>query len=105
MAVNALAMFSHRIALYIGGYYTLLGGVDAVVFTGGIGENSYSARQAIAAHLRVLGVELDEEKNKSTFGTLATISRQGSRTPVIVIPTNEELMIARETFRVVTGAN
>ncbi len=104
MAVNALAMFSHRIALYIGGYYTLLGGVDAIIFTGGIGENSFPARQAIAAHLRVLGVDLDVEKNKSTFGTLATISRQGSRTPVVVIPTNEELMIARETFRVVTGA-
>ncbi len=104
MAVNALAMFAHRAALYIGGYYTLLGGVDAIVFTGGIGENSFPARKAIADHLRVLGVELDEAKNKATFGTLSNISRQGSRTPVIVIPTNEELMIARETFRVVTGA-
>jgi acetate kinase len=103
-AVNAFAMFAHRAALYIGGYYTLLGGVDAIVFTGGIGENSFPARKAIAANLRALGVELDEEKNKSTFGTLANISRQGSRTPVIVIPTNEELMIARETFRVVTAA-
>ena len=102
-AVNAFAMFAHRAALYIGGYYTLLGGVDAIVFTGGIGENSFPARKAIAANLRALGVELDEEKNKSTFGTLANISRQGSRTPVIVIPTNEELMIARETFRVVTA--
>ena len=104
-AVNAFAMFAHRAALYIGGYYTLLGGVDAIVFTGGIGENSFPARKAIAANLRALGVELDEEKNKSTFGTLANISRQGSRTPVIVIPTNEELMIARETFRVVTAAD
>ena len=103
-AENAINMFGHRTALYIGGYYTLLGGVDAIVFTGGIGENSFPARKAIAANLRALGVELDEEKNKSTFGTLATISRQGSRTPVIVIPTNEELMIARETFRVVTAA-
>ena len=103
-AVNAFAMFAHRAALYIGGYYTLLGGVDAIVFTGGIGENSFPARKAIAANLRALGVELDEEKNKSTFGTLANISRQGSRTPVIVIPTNEELMIARETFRVITAA-
>ena len=103
-AVNAFAMFAHRAALYIGGYYTLLGGVDVIVFIGGIGENSFPARKAIAANLRALGVELDEEKNKSTFGTLANISRQGSRTPVIVIPTNEELMIARETFRVVTAA-
>jgi acetate kinase len=103
-AVNAFAMFAHRTALYIGGYYTLLGGVDAIIFTGGIGENSYPARRAIANNLRALGVELDDEKNKATFGTLANISRQGSRTPVIVIPTNEELMIARETFRLVTAS-
>jgi acetate kinase len=102
--VNAFAMFAHRTALYIGGYYTLLGGVDAIIFTGGIGENSYPARRAIANNLRALGVELDDEKNKATFGTLANISRQGSRTPVIVIPTNEELMIARETFRLVTAS-
>ncbi|NLN01974.1 MAG: acetate kinase [Lentisphaerae bacterium] len=102
-AVNAFAMFAHRTALYIGGYYTLLGGVDAIIFTGGIGENSHPARQAIANNLRALGVELDDEKNKATFGTLGTISREGSRTPVIVIPTNEELMIARETFRLVSA--
>ena len=103
-SVNALAMFAHRAALYIGGYFTLLGGVDAIIFTGGIGENSFPARKAIADHLRAIGVELDEAKNMATVGTLGNISRQGSRTPAIVIPTNEELMIARETFRVVGGA-
>ncbi len=102
MAANALAMFAHRIALYIGGYYTLVGGADAIIFTGGIGENSFPARRAIIDNLKAIGVEVDEEKNKSTFGTLATISRPRSRTRLIVIPTNEELMIARETNRVVS---
>ncbi len=103
MAVTALAMFAHRIALYIGGYYTLLGHVDAIVFTGGIGENSFPARQMIVNNLKGLNIELDEAKNKATVGTLATITRPGSAVPLMVIPTNEELMIARETFRIVTG--
>jgi acetate kinase len=101
-ALNAIEMFAHRAALYIGGYYTLLGGADAIVFTGGIGENSAPARKAIISRLEAIGCKLDEAKNKSTFGTLGIISTATSKTPAIVIPTNEELMIVRETFRIIS---
>lgn len=98
-AENALNMFAHRIALYIGGYFTLLGGADAVIFTGGIGENSAPARKTIVSRLEALGCKLDEAKNKATSGILGVISTDTSKLPALVIPTNEELMIARETFR------
>lgn len=98
-AQNALNMFAHRVVLYIGGYYTLLGGADAIVFTGGIGENSAPARKMIISQLEVLGCKLDEVKNKAVMGTQGVISTDNSKLPAIVIPTNEELMIARETFR------
>jgi acetate kinase len=102
-AQNALEMFGHRTAFYIGAYYTLLGGADAVVFTGGIGENSTPARKAIVSRLEALGCKLDEAKNKATVGTAGAISTDGSRLTALVIPTNEELMIARETFRVLSA--
>lgn len=102
-ADNAINMFGHRAALYIGGYFTLIGGADAIIFTGGIGENSAPARKAIISRLEALGCKLDEAKNKAVFGTLGTISTDTSKTPAIVIPTNEELMIARETFRLLAA--
>jgi len=98
-AENALNMFAHRIALYVGGFFTLLGGADAVIFTGGIGENSAPARKTIISRLEALGCKLDETKNKATVGVTSVISTDTSKLPAIVIPTNEELMIARETFR------
>jgi acetate kinase len=103
-AENALNMFGHRTALYIGGYFTLLGGADAIIFTGGIGENSSPARKAIISRLEAIGCKLDEVKNKAVFGTLGVVSTDTSKTPAIVIPTNEELMIARETFRLLAAA-
>ncbi len=103
-AQNALDMFGHRAALYIGGYFTLLGGADAVIFTGGIGENSIPGRKAIVSRLDALGCKLDEARNKAVFGTLGPISTETSKLPAVVIPTNEELMIARETFRVLARA-
>jgi acetate kinase len=103
-AQNALDMFGHRAALYIGGYFTLLGGADAVIFTGGIGENSFPARRAILSRLEAIGCKLDDAKNKAVFGTLGVVSADSSKLPAIVIPTNEELMIARETFRLLTNA-
>ncbi|MCL1922206.1 MAG: acetate kinase [Kiritimatiellaeota bacterium] len=102
-ARNAIKMFAHRTALYIGGYYTLLGGADAVIFTGGIGENSAPARRAIISRLKAIGCNLDAKKNKATSGTLNDISTKDSTTRAIVIPTNEELMIVRETFRIITA--
>ncbi len=102
-AENALNMFGHRAALYIGGYYTLLGGADAIIFTGGIGENSVPGRKAIISRLDAIGCELDEARNKTQPGTISLISTDRSKTPAIVIPTNEELMIARETFRLLSS--
>ena len=102
-AENALNMFGHRIALYIGGYFTLLGGADAVIFTGGIGENSAPARKTIVSRLEALGCKLDDAKNKATAGIVGTISTDNSKLPAIVIPTNEELMIARDTFRLLSS--
>lgn len=102
-AKTALDMFAHRIVLYIGGYFALLGRVDGIVFSGGIGENSDEARKAICDRLHGIGVDIDEDANASTHGTLRCISKEGSKLPVWVVPTNEELMIARETFRIVAG--
>jgi len=101
-AENALNMFGHRTAFYIGGYYSLLGGADAIIFTGGIGENSAPARRAILSRLEALGCKLDEAKNKAIMGTAGAITTDTSKLPAVVIPTNEELMIARETFRVLS---
>lgn len=101
-AQNALEMFGHRTAFYIGAYYTLLGGADAIIFTGGIGENSAPARKTVITRLEALGCKLDEAKNKAIVGTPGTVSTDASKLAAIVIPTDEELMIARETFRVLT---
>jgi acetate kinase len=101
-AENALNMFGHRTAFYIGGYYSLLGGADAIIFTGGIGENSAPARRAILSRLEALGCKLDEAKNKAIMGTAGAITTDTSKLPAVVIPTDEELMIARETFRVLS---
>lgn len=102
-AQNAIDMFAHRAALYIGGYFTLVGGAHAVVFTGGIGENSAPARQAILSRLDALGCHLDEKRNQEIGGgKTGAISTSASTLPALVIPTNEELMIAREAHRLLT---
>ena len=95
----ALEMLAYRVALYIGAYNTVVGGADAIVMTGGIGENSAEVRGRIISRLGALGVKLDKTANK-VRGELKVISAKGSKIPVVVIPTNEELMIARDTVRV-----
>lgn len=102
MAELALEMLSYRVALYIGGYNTIVGGADAIVLTGGIGENSTEVRARILARLGALGIKLDKAANK-VRGELKVISTKDSKIPVVVIPTNEELMIARDTVRVLGG--
>lgn len=87
-----------RICDYIGSYYVLLGGLDAIAFTAGIGENSKEVRKAICDRLEVLGVEMDEKKNAKR-GT-EVISTDNSKVKLFVIPTDEEVMIAREVMRV-----
>ena len=103
-AVEALEAFGHRAALYIGGYNTLVGGADAIVMAGGIGENAAELREQIVKRLGALGVKLDKKANlKVRFGASGVISTKDSKIPVVVIPTNEELMIARETVAVLKG--
>ena len=98
----ALARLVHGYAMYIGGYTALLGRVDAIVLTGGIGENSKETRAALLPALSGLGVTLNAEVNNQVRGIEKIISGDDSAIPVYVIPTNEELMIARETHGVVT---
>ncbi len=98
-AAQAIWMFVQRVASYIGSYYALLGGADAVVFTGGIGENSPYIRSRIISQLGVLGCHLDETTNY-VVGKPEIISDDRSTMKAVVMPTNEELMIARETARV-----
>ena len=97
----ALEMLAYRVALYIGGYNTVIGGADAIVLTGGIGENSSEVRERILKRLGALGIKLDRAANK-VRGEQKVISTKDSKIPVVVIPTNEELMIARDTVKVLT---
>ena len=92
----ALDVFHYKIRNFICNYAGVLGGVDCIIFTAGIGENSANAREACCEGLEFLGVKIDKEKN-NTFGKAADISAEDSRVKILVIPTNEELMIARDT--------
>lgn len=92
----ALDIFAYEIRKQIGAYAAAMGGVDAIVFTAGVGENSDITRKDCLKDLEFLGVELDEERNKQN-GELAKISSDASKVDVFVVPTNEELMIAKET--------
>ncbi|MBO4304701.1 MAG: acetate kinase [Lentisphaeria bacterium] len=98
----ALKMFIRRIVKYVGSYFVLLGGVDAIVFTGGIGEHSDFARKAILDAVSCLGIKVDEEKNKNC--SKGIISTADSKFLAIVMPTNEELMIARNTVSVLSSS-
>lgn len=97
----ALDVFVHDVKKYIGAYAAVLDGVDGIVFTAGLGENSPLIRSSICNTLGYLGVSLDEEKNENTRGEEVDISKWGARCKVLVIPTNEELMIALDTEEIV----
>lgn len=92
----ALKIFVNRVKKYIGAYIVLMGGVDAIVFTAGIGENSVEIREMICKGLDKIDIELDVEKN-NVRGKEAIISKDDSKVKILVVPTNEELMIARDT--------
>ncbi len=94
-ALRARRMFTNRVVKYIGAYYALLGGTDAIVFCGGIGEWSLYGRAGIVRKLKCFGIELDEQANDKCAGIRGVISTPQSKCKVLVIPTNEELMIAR----------
>ncbi|KAB8029712.1 acetate/propionate family kinase [Fluviispira multicolorata] len=101
-ATLAINMFTMRIKHYIGAYLTEMGGADAILFTGGIGENSAEIRKRICENMKFLGLEIDDALNKQKcFGAEGEISTPSSKLKAWVIPTNEELMIARDTFRCV----
>ena len=94
----ALNMFSYACKKYVGSYMAALGGLDVIVFTAGVGENTPHIRAAILKDMEFFGIEIDEEKNNyKNDGAIHVISKDGSRVKVLVIPTNEELVIARET--------
>ena len=94
----ALDMFVYSVRKFLGQYIVAMGGVDAIVFTAGIGENTVTMREAILANTEFLGIEIDKDKNaKAIRGAQMDISTDASKVRVLVIPTNEELMIAKET--------
>ena len=98
----ALDLFTYRVKKYVGSYAAALGGADALVFTAGIGENDADVRESVATGLEYMGAKLDPEKNRARSGEpVREISAADSRVKILVIPTNEELVIARETREIV----
>jgi acetate kinase len=99
-AALARAVFTHRVRKYVGAYAAVLGRVDGIVFTGGIGEHNPGLRADALAGLEPLGIEVDEAANAAAGGGERVVSAAGSRVAVLVIPTNEELEIARQALQV-----
>ena len=100
-ATIAMDVFSYRVAKYIGSYAAAMNGVDDIVFTAGIGENDDYVREEVCKYLGYLGVDFDSEVNKGLRGKEAELTKEGSKVKVFVIPTNEELAIARVTLALV----
>ncbi|MDD6880109.1 MAG: acetate kinase [Firmicutes bacterium] len=98
----ALKVFAHKVRFYIGAYIAEMNGVDAIIFTAGVGENDVTMRELICHNLGNLGIKLDPLKNK-VRGKETIISTEDSKVKLLLIPTNEELMIARDTFNIVMG--
>ena len=96
-AILALTMYGYRIKKYIGAYAAVMNGVDTIVFTAGVGENQASMREGVCEGLDYLGVKLDKELNNTVHGTETVISTPDSRVKVVVVPTDEEIVIARDT--------
>lgn len=97
----ALDVFVHDVKKYIGAYTAILDGVDGIIFTAGLGENSPLIRRSICDTLGCIGVSIDDEKNEAAGGQEVDISKWGARCKVMVIPTNEELMIALDTEEII----
>jgi acetate kinase len=97
MALLGLEMYDYRIKKYIGSYIAAMGGADLLIFTGGIGENGCATRAGVLADMEFLGIEFDEKANDGLRGKEAIISKPESKITVMVVPTNEELVIAEDT--------
>ena len=100
-AAMAYEMFAHSVKRYIGSYTYLMAGVDAIVLTAGVGENSAKMRRLIFAGMQRLGIRIDDKKNKIQGSFERIISHDKSRVTVMVIPTDEEYMIAKDTYEIV----
>ncbi len=99
----SLDIYHYRIKKYLGSYAAAMGGVDVVIFTGGVGENGWETRQEVASSLEFMGIDFDVAKNTKLRGKEAIISKPDSKVTVMVVPTNEELVIAQDTFEIVTA--
>ncbi|AHW60173.1 acetate kinase [Draconibacterium orientale] len=98
VAVLALEMYAYRVKQYIGSYASAMNGVDAIVFTAGIGENKTSVREMVCEDMDYLGITWDEEKDKNRNGDVHEINVDGAKVKVLIIPTNEELEIAKQSL-------
>lgn len=99
-AILALNTYDYRIKKYIGAYSAVLGGVDILVFTGGVGENQAITRSVVCKNMEYMGIELDEELNRSVRAKEVVISKPSSKVKVLIIPTDEELTIAKDTMQI-----
>ena len=100
----ALDMYAYRVKKYIGAYAAAMGGVDLIIMTGGIGENDFETRKRILEGLEFLGVDFDSARNEDVKGREVLLTRPGSKVVAMVMPTNEELVIALDTFNIVTNS-
>ena len=101
-AILAEKMFIYKIRAYVGNYAAQLGGVDAICFTGGIGENAAKVRESIVEGLEFMGIVMNKEVNSVRKKGIVDLTGEGSKTRLFKIPTNEELAIARDTYEIVT---
>jgi len=99
-AQYALEVYAYRVKKYIGAYIASMGGVDIIIFTGGIGENDISTRKRVMTGMEFFGIDFDEEKN-NVKGQVAILSKPESRVKVMIVPTNEELVIALDTYGII----
>jgi acetate kinase len=99
----ALDIFNYRVLKYIGSYTAAMNGVDLILFTGGIGENSPETREAVCKNLEYLGIDFDQSRNETARGKDVLLTKPGSKVNVMVVSTNEELVIAQDTQRIVSA--
>ena len=104
-AILALKMYEYRVKKYIGAYAAAMGGVDLLIFTGGIGENASETRENICTNLEYMGLQFDKEINRGVHGKELVISKRDSKVTVMIVPTNEEFVIASETKEIAEHHN
>jgi acetate kinase len=101
-AILGLKMYQYRVKKYIGAYAAAMGGVDLLIFTGGIGENDPATREETCKGLEYMGIEFDTQKNSGVRSKEVLLSKDDSKVKVMTIPTNEELIIVEHTYRIIS---